>query len=219
MNLYLTKTPRLIQKIYTNYTWRFSSTNKEIYLTFDDGPTPEITPWVLSQLQKHQAKATFFCIGKNIEKHPEIFKQILADGHAVGNHTHNHLKSRKNTTKNYVQNTVEAAEAMDRFSTVIPSNNEPQQLFRPPYGKITASQAKALQKLGYTIVMWDVLSADFDTSINTASCLQNVLKNTEDGSIVVFHDSVKAAKNLFYALPKVLEHYSKKGFEFKKIKT
>lgn len=168
---------------------------------------------------KIPSKSYFFCIGKNIEKHPEIFKQILADGHAVGNHTHNHLKSSKSTTKNYVQNTLDAEEAMDRFTTLTPTNNQHQQLFRPPYGKITSLQAKALQKLGYTIVMWDVLSADFDASINTASCLQNVLKNTEDGSIIVFHDSLKAAKNLFYTLPKVLEYYTKKGFEFKKIKT
>ncbi|WP_347173483.1 polysaccharide deacetylase family protein [Polaribacter uvawellassae] len=207
MKLYLTKTPRIIQQIFKNYTWYFSSDKKEIYLTFDDGPTPEITEFVLSELRKHNAKATFFCIGKNVAEEPEIYNQIIEEEHQIGNHTNNHTKGSKTKTKAYIENIMLAEKQLQ--------NNA--KLFRPPYGKIKRSQAKKLRSLGFKIIMWDVLSADFDTSISKNKCLENVLKNTTNGSIIVFHDSVKASEKLKYVLPKVLKYYSEKGFVFKAI--
>ena len=212
MKAYLSKTPEIIQSLYKNYTWCFPTDKKELYLTFDDGPTPEVTQWVLDTLQKHQAKATFFCIGKNIENHPEIFKQLLADGHAVGNHSYNHLNGIKTSSKSYVEDVLLARKTMQQLD-----DTNGLQLFRPPYGRIKPSQGKKIRNLGYKIIMWNVLSADFDTSISNETCLQNVLKNAENGSDIVFHDSEKAKERLYYALPKILEYYRKKGFVFKKI--
>lgn len=209
MGLYLVKTPRIVKRFFSNYAWCFDSNKKEIYLTFDDGPTPEVTDFVLNQLQKHNAKATFFCIGKNIENHPGIFKRIVAENHSIGNHTQNHYNGWKYTTKEYLENVLKCADLIDNTSN--------QKLFRPPYGKIKTSQAKELIKDNYKIIMWDVLSGDFDNSINKEKCLQNVLKNTNNGSIIVFHDSLKAKDKLFYTLPKILEEFSKKGYIFKAI--
>jgi len=217
MKFYLNKTPRSIQSLYKKFTWRFKTEKKELYLTFDDGPIPEITPWVLKQLKKYQAKATFFCIGKNIKNHPEICKQLIQEGHTIGNHTYNHLNGWKNTTPKYLSNIEEAENTISTLLSSLKNSDNYPKLFRPPYGKIKASQTKNLQKKGYTIILWDVLSADFDTTISSETCLKNVLKNTENGSIIVFHDSEKAKEKLFYALPKVLEYYSKKGYTFKKI--
>ena len=213
MKMYLTKTPSIIQKILKNYTWRFSMEKKEIFLTFDDGPTPKITEFVLNELQKHNAKATFFCIGKNIKKHPEIFEKIISEGHAVGNHTQNHLNGWKTNSTDYINNVVEVEKnfKLSSFQTFT------SKLYRPPYGKIKKYQAKKLRDLEYKIIMWDVLSADFDTTISKEKCLDNVLKNTTNGSIVVFHDSVKASEKLKFVLPKILEYYSEKGFTFKAI--
>lgn len=214
MKLYFTKTPRIFARIFSNYTWRFTEDKKEIYLTFDDGPTPEITNFVLSELQKYNAKATFFCIGKNIQKHPEIFKRLLTEGHAIGNHTQNHLNGWKHNKNKYINNILQVEETLKTCNFQTLKLN----LFRPPYGKIKSSQAKELIKKGYKIIMWSVLSADFDTSISKEQCLQNVLKNTKNGSIIVFHDSLKASEKLTYVLPKVLEEFSKKGYTFKAIK-
>ena len=213
MKLYTIKTPRIIEDFFSNYTWRFSSDKKEIYLTFDDGPTPEITNFVLNELDKYNAKATFFCIGKNIENHPEIYSKICANGHSIGNHTQNHLNGWKVSKKRYLQNVLDVEKTLQLCNFATLKLN----LFRPPYGKIKSSQAKELQKLGYKIIMWDVLSADFDVSISKEQCLQNVLQNTKNGSIIVFHDSVKASEKLRFVLPKVLEMFSKKGFVFKAI--
>ena len=218
MKLYLTKTPRILQKIFKKYTWCFFSDKKEIYLTFDDGPTPEITNWTLDLLKKYNAKATFFCIGKNIVNHPEIYQQILDENHTIGNHTQNHFNGWKHSTEEYVdniiscENIISSVEEKSANSKTLNSK-----LFRPPYGKIKKSQAKEILKKGYKIIFWDVLSADFDTTISNQKCLENVLKNTTNGSVVVFHDSVKAAKKLKFVLPKVLDYYSKKGFLFKAI--
>jgi peptidoglycan/xylan/chitin deacetylase (PgdA/CDA1 family) len=200
-------------RIFSKYTWRFSISKKEIYLTFDDGPTPEITTFVLNELKKHNAKATFFCIGKNISTHPEIFKQIIKEDHSVGNHTQNHLNGWKNKTQDYIKNTLEVERILQLSNFKTLKLN----LFRPPYGKIKQKQAKYLLSKGYKIIMWSVLSGDFDTNLSKEKCLQNVLKNTSNGSIVVFHDSVKAAEKVKYVLPKVLEYFSKRGFEFKAI--
>ena len=212
MKLYITKTPKSIQRIFSKYLWRFSSDKKEIYLTFDDGPTPEITHFVLEQLKKFEAKATFFLIGKNVTNHPELYQQILNENHTVGNHTNNHLNGFKTKTKEYLKNVLEAE------NVICNANENPGiKLFRPPYGRIKSKQAKEIQKLGYKIIMWSVLSADFDVTISKEKCLQNVLKNTQNGSIIVFHDSVKASEKLTYVLLKVLEFYTEKGFTFKAI--
>lgn len=212
MKFYISKTPKSIQRIFSKYLWRFPLDKKEIYLTFDDGPTPEITDFVLEELNKHKAKATFFVIGKNIKNYPTIFKKTLMDGHSVGNHTQNHLNGFKTKTQEYIKNVLEAENIISENMLKLPNK-----LFRPPYGKIKYRQTKELQKQGYKIVLWDVLSGDFDASISKEKCLQNVLKNTQNGSIIVFHDSVKASEKLRYVLPMVLEHYTRKGVVFKSI--
>ncbi|WP_343328739.1 polysaccharide deacetylase family protein [Polaribacter staleyi] len=219
MKSYFPRTPRFIMRLFSKYTWRFNAHKKEIFLTFDDGPTPEVTQFVLAELQKYNAKATFFCIGKNIQNHPEIFKDIITNGHAIGNHTQNHLKGWKNKTATYVENVLECEKTIEQFKKPEYSKLKTQnlKLFRPPYGKIKKAQAKELIKRGYKIIMWSVLSADFDTTISNEKCLENVLKNTKSGNIIVFHDSVKAAERMQYALPKVLKHFSDKGFVFKSI--
>ena len=205
-------------RLFSKYTWRFFNpksleAKKEIYLTFDDGPTPEITSFVLEQLKKYNAKATFFCIGKNIKNHPEIFKQITDDNHSIGNHTQNHLNGWKSKTQDYISNTFEAKKTIKQFSR----STVQHLLFRPPYGKINRKQAKILLEKGYKIIMWSVLSGDFDTNLSKEKCLQNVLKHTSKGSIVVFHDSKKASEKVKYVLPKVLDYFSKEGYKFKAI--
>jgi len=207
MKPYLVKTPSLVKFIFRNWVWSFSKKEKAIYLTFDDGPTPEITEWTLDQLNKYNAKATFFCIGKNVLQHPEIFQKIIDNNHSIGNHTHNHLHGLKTTTADYLDNINKAELAFQKKP----------KLFRPPYGKLSFSQAKQIRKKGYKIVMWDVLSADFDTSISKEECLKNVIKYTSNGSIIVFHDSVKASEKLKFVLPQLLEYYTSKGFLFKGI--
>ncbi|HPE82110.1 MAG: polysaccharide deacetylase family protein [Aequorivita sp.] len=193
--------PRFIQWLYPERIWAFSRSSNSVFLTFDDGPIPELTPWVLDELKKHNAKATFFCIGENIQKHPEIFQRILSEGHSVGNHTFNHLKGTKTETSKYIENILIAEKLIDS------------KLFRPPYGKITSKQAKILQSKGFKIVMWDIISYDYDATISEEKCLQNVLKNIKPGCIVVFHDSIKAEKNLRFALQKVLGIISERGWK------
>lgn len=215
MKTYFAKTPRLIMRIFSKYTWRFSFNKKEVFLTFDDGPTPEITEFVLSELKKYKAKATFFCIGKNITKQPEIFQNIISDGHAIGNHTQNHLNGWRADDQEYINSVLDCENVISSSM----KNAVNPKLFRPPYGKIMSSQARMLFKKEYKIIMWDVLSGDFDTSITKEKCLQNVLKNTRKGSIIVFHDSVKAAERMQYALPIVLKIFTEKGFTFSKMKS
>jgi len=206
---YFVKTPNWVKRLFPNYIWNQPIAKKVIYLTFDDGPTSIITNWVLEELKKHNGKATFFCIGKNIEQYPKIAQKIINDGHTIGNHTQNHLNGWFTKTNAYVADVEQANQQINKLTN--------QRFFRPPYGKIKKSQATALQKLGYKIVMWDVLSADFDTTITKQKCLKNVMKNTNNGSIIVFHDSVKASESLKYVLPKVLDYFTKKGFEFKSL--
>lgn len=209
MHQYFIKTPWWIKKIFSSYIWHIPVEKKTVYLTFDDGPHPVATPFVLQQLKEYNAAATFFCIGKNVVNHPDIYQQIIAKGHAVGNHTHNHLNGWKTATDTYIDNISEAAKHIDTH------------LFRPPYGRIKRSQAKqiakALQRSNAQIIMWDVLSADFDTTITPQQCVNNVLKQVTGGSVVVFHDSEKAFKNLAYALPVVLQELKKRGYIFKRI--
>lgn len=208
MRLYFIKTPRILKRLFAKYTWSFFTNKKEIYLTFDDGPIPEVTEFVLDQLHNFNAKATFFCIGDNIRKHPVVFSRIVKEGHSVGNHTFNHLNGWKNSNTVYIENT-------SKCESLLPDQKT--KLFRPPYGKIKRKQAKQLLASGYKIIMWDVLSADFDSSVTKEKCLQNVLENVQNGSIIVFHDSIKASDKLYYALPKVLKEFSQKGYDFKAI--
>lgn len=209
MHKYLIKTPWLLRVLFPNYVWHIRSKEKVVYLTFDDGPHPEVTPWVLDQLKQYDVLATFFCIGKNVQQHTNVYHRIIQSGHAVGNHTQNHLNGWKTATDIYLQNVAEATQ-------FISSN-----LFRPPYGRIKRSQANGLKKSMHTekakIIMWDVLSADFDSSISKEQCLFNVLNNVTKGSVIVFHDSEKAFAHLQFVLPKVLENLSKKGYQFKRI--
>jgi peptidoglycan/xylan/chitin deacetylase (PgdA/CDA1 family) len=202
--MYLVKSPRLLKKLYPGLTWDIKPDKPCIYLTFDDGPIPIVTPFVLNILKQYNAKATFFCIGDNVGKHPDIFEQVKNAGHAIGNHTYNHLKGWKTDDKTYIENTLKADELLH-------SN-----LFRPPYGRINRSQIKLLKSVKplIEIIMWDVLSGDFDINLAPEKCLENVLKHTKSGSIVVFHDSLKAFNRLEYVLPRAMEVWVKKGFEF-----
>ena len=215
MSCYWVKTNVLIKKIFSHYVWDIPNTENKIYLTFDDGPTPEITEWVLEELQKYNAKATFFCIGNNIEKHTDIFEKIATNGHSIGNHTFNHVNGWKTSTKEYLENVNLCESSIHNLKSTI--LNLQSKLLRPPFGKIKMSQSKRLRQLGYKIIMWDVLSADFDARISPEKCLENVLKNVKSGSIIVFHDSIKAFPNLKYTLPKALKYWAAKGFVFEKI--
>jgi len=215
-----TKTPLVVKKMFPDYIWEISTDENVLYLTFDDGPTPEISNWVLDNLKQYNAKATFFCIGANVEKHPDIFNQILEAGHTIGNHTNNHIKGWKTKTKVYLENVLLAEETISNQihnSSFVNHQSSLIKLFRPPYGRIKPKQGKKLMELGYHIVMWDVLSFDWDQSVSNQKCLNHVISKSKNGSIVVFHDSVKASNNMTFALPKVLEYYAKKGFSFKAI--
>jgi peptidoglycan/xylan/chitin deacetylase (PgdA/CDA1 family) len=207
-------------RLFATYIWRFSLDKKAIYLTFDDGPTPEITNFVLDELKKYNAKASFFCIGKNIQNHPDIFKRILLENHAIGNHTQQHLNGWKTKKTDYIDNILACEHAILNTSEMVQearTKHQEAKLFRPPYGKIKGSQAKELNRKGYKIIMWDVLSADFDRTISNEKCLQNVVENIKNGSIIVLHDSVKASKKVRFVLPKILKEFSDKGFVFKAI--
>lgn len=206
-----TKTHPILRNLFPNYTWKINTKEKKVYLTFDDGPTPEVTQWTLNQLKEHNAQATFFCIGDNIRKHPEIFNNVLAENHSIGNHTFNHLKGWKTSTKDYIENTLLCQSEISNHQPTITN------LFRPPYGKIKPAQSRKLKKMGYKIIMWDVISYDFDPTISKEKCLENVLKNIENGSIIVFHDSKKAWRNLEYVLPRLLNHLTKEGYVCKKL--
>jgi peptidoglycan/xylan/chitin deacetylase (PgdA/CDA1 family) len=212
MKFYWIKTHFFIKKVFPRYVWSLPNSKKIVYLTFDDGPTPKITDFVLSELSKFTAKATFFCIGANIKKHPNLFAEILADGHQIGNHTFNHLNGWQTNNEDYLENVLLCENEIEKIS------NNRYKLFRAPYGKIRSFQANILLKKGYKIIMWDVLSADFDTSISREKCLKNVIDNVQYGSIIVFHDSVKAFPNLEYTLPKALAILKDRGFSFEAIK-
>lgn len=236
--MYLVKTPYLLKKLYPpSLVWNMPRNEKVIYLTFDDGPIPGVTPWVLETLKQYQAKATFFCIGDNVRKHPDIYRKVLEEGHAVGNHTFNHLKGWKTPDQVYLENIGKCAELVTS------------RLFRPPYGRIRGSQIRKLRQTTYAagedshapvasgnqaavtppgqspasnllpdrIIMWDVLSGDFDPGLSPEKCLKNVLSYTENGSIVVFHDSLKAEKRLRFALPEALAYWKEKDFQLKRL--
>lgn len=198
------KAPRLLKPISSQLIWEIESNDSDIFLTFDDGPHPEITPWVLKELEKHNAKATFFLVGENAQKYPEVVKMIVDSGHHIGNHTFNHVKGWNTSAYKYYRNTLKCEEHVE--ST----------LFRPPYGRITPAQHTRLSKR-YRIIMWSVLSGDYDRSLPSQKIIKGVLDNTIPGSVIVFHDSVKAEKNLKESLPEVLNQLSAKGFVSKVI--
>ena len=204
---YISKTPDWVKKLFADRIWEMPRTKKAIYLTFDDGPHPLVTPFVLDELLKYDAKATFFCIGKNVVENRLIYNRIIDEEHAVGNHTYNHLDGWKTNNVKYLQNIAEAGKFINS------------DLFRPPYGRITSRQQRNLRKLKepFKVVMWSVLSGDFDVNITPEQCYNNVLNNTESGSVIVFHDSVKAFERLQFTLPRVLKYFSEKGYQFEKI--
>lgn len=203
--MYLFKTPWLLKKLYPGLTWNAGRGAKCIYLTFDDGPIPIVTPFVLNILDKYNAKATFFCIGDNVKKHPDVYRQVAGAGHAIGNHTFNHLRGWKTDDDIYTQNFL-ACDALLHTP-----------LFRPPHGRIRRSQVKRLraERPGLNIIMWDVLSGDFDQQLDPEVCLAKVLRYTKAGSIIVFHDSLKAFPRLEYVLPRAMQAWSKAGYTFK----
>ncbi|MES1218561.1 MAG: polysaccharide deacetylase family protein [Bacteroidota bacterium] len=207
---YFVKTPWWLRRAYPSRLWKVDTQKKILYLSFDDGPHPEATPFVLNELKKYNASATFFCIGKNVLAYPDIYKRILDDGHSIGNHTQNHLNGWKVENDLYLKDISQAASYIDS------------DLFRPPYGRMTSFQAKnlrsAMRGRKSKIIMWDVLSADFDTSITDEKCLENVLMNSKEGSIIVFHDSEKAFSKLKYCLPKIFQFFSEKGYRFEALK-
>lgn len=202
MKTYLVKTPKFVHRLFPKRVWAFPNSKNSVYLTFDDGPIPIVTPWVIKVLKQYKSKATFFCIGHNVTKHENIFQQIIEEGHSIGNHTYHHLNGWSTKTKDYINNCEKCEDNLNRVKDYKSKSNP---LFRPPFGKLTLKQSKTLQERGFHIIMWDVLSADFDAKISNKKCLENVLKNIQPGSIVVFHDSLKSYDKLRYVLPKVLD--------------
>ncbi|WEK21766.1 MAG: polysaccharide deacetylase family protein [Candidatus Pedobacter colombiensis] len=202
--MYLVKSPLLLKWYYPSLIWNKPRSEKVIYLTFDDGPIPDVTTFVLKTLKSFDAKATFFCIGDNIVKHPDVFKQIKKEGHQIGNHTFNHLKGWKTEDKSYLKNFNACQELTKTY------------LFRPPYGRIKKSQVSGIKSAHpeIQIIMWDVLSGDFDINLSPQKCYENVIKNTRNGSIIVFHDSLKAFERLEYALPLTLKFFKEQGYSF-----
>lgn len=202
MSFYLTKTPNIVKPLASDLIFNLTPSVPTLYLTFDDGPVVGVTDWVLEILKEYNAKATFFCVGENVKRNPELFNQIIDQGHSVANHSYNHLSGWKTSNYSYFKNVLKANEIINS------------KLFRPPYGRITRSQVKGL-KNRYNIIMWDVLSGDFDINIKPESCVNNVISAAKSGSIVVFHDSDKSKNTLMKTLPEVLRYYTVKGYIFK----
>jgi peptidoglycan/xylan/chitin deacetylase (PgdA/CDA1 family) len=200
----LVKIPGVLKKLFPAITWEIRTEEPVLYLTFDDGPTPVITDQVLSILGKYDAKATFFCIGRNVERHPDVYQNVIRAGHSTGNHTYSHLKGWYTPDNEYYSDIQLAA----RFIT--------SGLYRPAYGMITPAQLKHLHA-SYRVILWDVMSYDFAYNTSPQQCLENVIRHSRPGSIVVFHDSLKASEKVLYALPKVLEYFGEKGYKFKAI--
>ncbi|HFS68230.1 MAG TPA: polysaccharide deacetylase family protein [Flavobacteriia bacterium] len=206
MRSYFIKTPSIVMQIFSNYTWRFLSDKKEIFLTFDDGPIPVVTEFILDILQKHQVKATFFCVGENIKKYPTIYNRIVNEGHQTGNHTYNHLNGWKTKTDKYIANVEKCRSVQESL------------LFRPPYGKITKKQATILIEKGYKIIMWRLLSGDFDINNDPKKCYQNITNNIKSGDIIVFHDNIKSQEKILQILEKTITTLKNKGYNFKAIR-
>lgn len=204
--MYLKKTPFWLRIFYPkSVLWSLPQKEPTIYLTFDDGPIPTLTPEILKILREHNVKATFFCVGDNIRKYKEIYKQIADEGHLIGNHTFNHLNSWKTYRRNYLRNIL------------LSQKQHPSVFFRPPYGRISPWLAYKLGKR-FSVVLWSVLSGDFDSKTTKEECLQNVIEHTTNGSIVVFHDNIKAKEKVLYALPRFIAHFKGKGYKFSILK-
>jgi peptidoglycan/xylan/chitin deacetylase (PgdA/CDA1 family) len=210
------RTPFFLPLLYPSLRWRIENEAKELYLTFDDGPVPGPTEFVLETLAARNIKATFFCIGDNIRKHPEVFKKIVDQDHAIGNHTFNHLNGWKINPPYYLDNIKKCDDLINEFTSRTTNNEQPATLFRPPYGRITKKQIHTLSE--YKIIMWDVLSVDYNKNLSRERCLHNTIRATRPGSIIVFHDSYKAEKNLTFALPAFIDHFLEQGFTFHSLK-
>jgi len=202
------KIPIWFQRLFPGFTWQFPSNEKVIYLTFDDGPIPEVTPWVVEVLNEYKIKATFFVVGENIKRNPNEFIDLIKAGHTIGNHTYHHVKGWSTSTKTYLHDVENCSQV------IIDSGGEMPIYFRPPHGRIKLSQANLLKE-NYKLIMWNVLSVDYDKSLSKEKCLINTIEATSSGAIVVFHDSLKAEKNLKYVLPKFIKHFINEGYSFK----
>lgn len=201
--MYFSSVPLFLRNILpSNLEWEGNSEDKSLYLTFDDGPIPIITQWVLDILDEYHIKATFFCVGENVGRYPEVYSEVIERGHVTGNHTFNHLQAWKNSSSRYLENVEKCRKLVDS------------KLFRPPHGQITPSLARTLGE-NYRLIMWSVLSRDFDQSLSGYKCLRNTINQTSAGNIIVFHDSIKAWKRLEYALPRYIEDCLKQGYNFK----
>jgi len=207
MNFYPTKFPFFFRRLFPSLIYDVPNNEQKIYLTFDDGPTPDITNWVLNELEKVQAKATFFCIGNNIEKHPNIVKNLVEKGHQIANHSYNHAKGWGTSATDYIDELIQTEKLLQQFS-------DTKNLFRPPYGRITRKQIKEVQSLGHKIIMWTIVVGDFSKELDTQKAIDYLTKKTQSGSILVFHDSVKAFPKLQKILPQVLYNLKNRGFEF-----
>ncbi|HXA01811.1 MAG TPA: polysaccharide deacetylase family protein [Cytophagaceae bacterium] len=211
--MYFNNIEWILSRIYPSITWSRKNTDKTIFLTFDDGPISDVTEYVLEQLDLFHAKATFFCVGDNIKKYPAVYQKILREGHRTGNHTYNHLNGWNTDDEKYYSNIQECQQIMDSHST---QHSALRTLFRPPYGKIRKGQIAKLTP-EYEIIMWGVLSGDYNQKLSAVKCLHKTIKYSRSGSIIVFHDSLKAEKNLKYVLPKYLEHFSALGYKFESL--
>lgn len=200
--MFIEQPPQFIRRLYSRACWRMDSSERVVYLTFDDGPIPEVTPWVLDVLDKYRIKATFFMVGDNVRKHPDEFKMVVERGHRIGNHTYNHLKGMAEHTDHYVAN-------IDKADCYLSTN-----LFRPPHGLMRLRQYRALCER-YHIIMWDLVTRDYNPKLNGRQILRKVQQYARPGSIITFHDSLRATHNLYYALPRAIEWLLAEGYEFK----
>ena len=197
--------PQFVRNLMPNFKWKVDSAENTLFLTFDDGPTPNVTEWVLDNLAEYDAKATFFCLGRNAEHYPDIYKRIIDEGHAVGNHTYSHLNGWKVSVQEYIDD-------VDLASQIIDSH-----LMRPPYGRFTKKQIQPLRDQGYKMILWDVMPEDYNPRVKPHECCECVLRYATSGSIITFHDSMKARMNLYFALPRVLKHFTEMGFKFARL--
>ena len=207
------KAPALLKRLYPSLLWdkiEGAPTSPHIYLTFDDGPVPEVTPWVWDTLAQFDARATFFCVGENVDRYSELYQETLRRHHTVGNHTYHHLNAWRTDPVAYRHDVTRCAHALH---THHPLSKEPSSLFRPPYGKVRWRQVRQLTA-HYTLVMWDILSGDFDANFSAETCLRKCLRHTQAGTIIIFHDSLKARRNLTHVLPRYLEHFARAGYTF-----
>lgn len=203
---YLIKTPWWLKKLYPGCLWDMSKSGKTLYLTFDDGPHPEITAFILEELKKYNARATFFCIGENVARYPDVYQRLITEGHVVGNHTQHHINGWKSSQRDYISDVKAAGNFIDS------------RLFRPPYGRMKKSQMKSLiRELHMTIVMWNILAGDWDATVSPEKCYDRIKNKITPGNIIVLHDSEKAWERMSYILPRLLEDFTRSGYQFEKI--